>query len=136
MASATKKSATKKSARSGRPAPIGDRLGSPGTGVLVTGGGSGIGRATALALAEVGRPVAIWDINAEGAEETASLCHAAGVAAEWTAIDVADSAAIAAAVPKSVRRSGPSVGSSTPPVWAARCPWTSSTTSCGIRCST
>jgi NAD(P)-dependent dehydrogenase (short-subunit alcohol dehydrogenase family) len=104
--SATTKSATKKSARSGRPAPIGDRLGSPGTGVLVTGGGSGIGRATALALAEVGRPVAIWDINAGGAEETASLCHAAGVAAEWTAIDVADSAAIAAAVPKSVRALG------------------------------
>ena len=37
-------------------APTPGRLGSPGTGVLVTGGASGIGRATALALAEVGRP--------------------------------------------------------------------------------
>ena len=104
--SAAKKSATKKSVRYGHSAPIADRLGSPGTGVLVTGGGSGIGRATALALAEVGRPVAIWDINAAAAEETASLCDEAGVAADWTAIDVAHSAAIAEAVPESVRALG------------------------------
>ena len=81
-------------------------MGSPGSGVLVTGGGSGIGRATALALAEVGRAVSIWDIDAERAEETATLCAAAGVAADWTAIDVADSAAVAEAVPQSVRAIG------------------------------
>jgi NAD(P)-dependent dehydrogenase (short-subunit alcohol dehydrogenase family) len=81
-------------------------LGAPGTGVLITGGGSGIGRATALALAEVGRPVSIWDINGDGAEETASLCAAAGVVSEWAVVDVADSAAIAEAVPKSVRALG------------------------------
>src|SRR4051794_5250418 len=34
---------------------------SPATGVVVTGGGSGIGRSTALALVEAGRPVAVWD---------------------------------------------------------------------------
>ncbi|HEV3132773.1 MAG TPA: SDR family oxidoreductase [Acidimicrobiales bacterium] len=77
-----------------------DRLGSPGTGVLVTGGGSGIGRETALALAEVGRPVAIWDVNAEGAEETAALCRDRyGSVVSWSVVDVSDTSAIEGAVP-------------------------------------
>ncbi|MCH2185125.1 3-oxoacyl-ACP reductase, partial [Myxococcota bacterium] len=38
-------------------------LSSPTTGVIVTGGGSGIGLASARALAEVGRPVALWDLD-------------------------------------------------------------------------
>jgi NAD(P)-dependent dehydrogenase (short-subunit alcohol dehydrogenase family) len=84
-----------------------DRLGSPGSGVLITGGGSGIGRESALALAEVGRPVAIWDVNAEGAEETATLCHDRyGVTADWSVIDVADSAAVATGVPRAAAALG------------------------------
>jgi len=80
--------------------PSGGHLGSPRTGVLVTGGGSGIGRETALALAEVGRPVAVWDIDGAGAEETASLCtERHGTVAEWSVVDVADTGAVAAAVP-------------------------------------
>lgn len=43
----------------------------PGTGVIVTGGASGIGRASARALAAVGRPVAIWDVDAERAQAVA-----------------------------------------------------------------
>lgn len=74
------------------------RLGAPGTGVLVTGGGSGIGRATAVALAEVGRPVALWDIDAVGADETASRCRALGVDAHAATVDVSHSDAIGAAV--------------------------------------
>jgi NAD(P)-dependent dehydrogenase (short-subunit alcohol dehydrogenase family) len=84
-----------------------DRLGSPATGVLVTGGGSGIGRETALALAEVGRPVAIWDVNAEGAEESAALCRDRyGSVVEWSVVDVADTAAIEEAVPVAARALG------------------------------
>ena len=45
---------------------------------VVTGAGSGIGRAIALRLAEDTAKVAIWDINLAGAEETAELVRAAG----------------------------------------------------------
>ena len=41
--------------------------------VLVTGGGSGFGRATAAALATQGARIVIGDLNAESAEETARL---------------------------------------------------------------
>jgi NAD(P)-dependent dehydrogenase (short-subunit alcohol dehydrogenase family) len=82
-------------------------LGSPVTGVLVTGGGSGIGRATAMALAEVGRPVAVWDIDADGAEETASLCRDRhGAVVEWSVVDVADTSAVEAGVPAAARALG------------------------------
>ncbi len=75
--------------------------------MLITGGGSGIGRETALAVAEVGRPVAIWDLNAEGAEETARLCRERyGVAAPWTVVDVTNSAAVDAEVPKAATALG------------------------------
>ena len=73
-------------------------LGSPATGVVVTGGASGIGRATCVALAEVRRPVAVWDLNAQGAVETAASCAKLhGVASHAVAVDVADRAAIEAA---------------------------------------
>ncbi|MEU4404392.1 SDR family oxidoreductase [Streptosporangium sp. NPDC023963] len=69
-----------------------------GTGVVVTGGASGIGRACALALAEAGRPVAVWDLDEAGAKETASLAAVHGVAAIAVPVDVTDSSAFPAAI--------------------------------------
>ena len=64
---------------------------------LVTGAGSGIGRAIALRLAEDTAKVAIWDINLAGAEETAELDRAAGGTALAQNVDCSDKAAIRSA---------------------------------------
>ena len=56
--------------------------------VLVTGGGSGFGRATATGLAAQGARVVIGDLNADSAEETARLARAAGAEAKALALDV------------------------------------------------
>jgi len=45
---------------------------------VVTGGGSGIGKATVRRFAKEGAKVAICDINAEAAKEVAEKCKAAG----------------------------------------------------------
>ena len=51
------------------------------TAVVVTGGASGIGLASAAALAEQGSNVALWDLNAEAAEGAAAdLASRSGVA--------------------------------------------------------
>jgi NAD(P)-dependent dehydrogenase (short-subunit alcohol dehydrogenase family) len=70
---------------------------SPSSPVVVTGGGSGIGRESCRALAEAGRPIAVWDLNGEGAAETAAQCAALGVATFSAAVDVRDVEAIRAA---------------------------------------
>jgi len=76
-----------------------DRLGLPGTPVVVTGGASGIGRATCRALAEVGRAIAVWDLNGAGAKTVADECaDEFGVSTCSLAVDVRDPAAINAGV--------------------------------------
>lgn len=60
-----------------------------GKSVLVTGAGSGIGRATALLLAEEGAQVMVTDINAGNSEETVRQVKAAGGTAHWISVDVA-----------------------------------------------
>ena len=52
---------------------------------IVTGGGVGIGRATALLLAKEGASVAVTDINAETAKQVAdAIASAGGKARAWT----------------------------------------------------
>ncbi|SED11433.1 NAD(P)-dependent dehydrogenase, short-chain alcohol dehydrogenase family [Streptomyces sp. 2224.1] len=71
---------------------------------LITGAGSGIGRATVhRILAEGGRVVAA-DIDAAGLRATADRAAADGVAGrlETTVLDIADEAAVRAAVPAAV----------------------------------
>jgi NAD(P)-dependent dehydrogenase (short-subunit alcohol dehydrogenase family) len=76
----------------------GGLLGRPGTGVVVTGGASGIGRASALALAEVGRAVSIWDVAEDGAAKVAAECaERYGVTSHGLGVDVRDRAAVDAA---------------------------------------
>lgn len=78
------------------------KLGSPATGVVVTGSASGLGLASAEALAAVGRPVALWDINAGKAEEAAAALHERhGVATTSIGIDLRDAEAIAPALERS-----------------------------------
>ncbi len=55
---------------------------------LVTGGGAGIGRATALAFAGEGLKVVVADLDAVGGEETVGQIRAAGGEALFIACDV------------------------------------------------
>ena len=57
---------------------------------LITGGGSGIGRATAETLAREGAKLVVTDFNPETAAETASIVAEAGGAARSLAHDVTD----------------------------------------------
>ncbi len=74
-------------------------LGSPATGVIITGGASGIGLASARALAAVGRPVALWDIDGDKAGAAAEAIHQEfGIATLGLRVDVRDLKSYAAAV--------------------------------------
>jgi NAD(P)-dependent dehydrogenase (short-subunit alcohol dehydrogenase family) len=63
---------------------------------VVTGAGSGIGRALALDLANRGARLAISDINLANVEETAKLCEKAGATAHAYELDVANRDAVLA----------------------------------------
>jgi NAD(P)-dependent dehydrogenase (short-subunit alcohol dehydrogenase family) len=74
--------------------------------VVVTGAGSGIGRATALRFARDGARVVAVDIIRGAAEETARMVTDAGGEAWSQAVDVSDRSAVDALVRETVERYG------------------------------
>lgn len=80
-----------------------------GLAALVTGGGSGLGEATARELARLGARVAVLDVNLAGAEKVAAdICatHGSGTAVACQC-DITDSASLAAALEKAAAAHGP-----------------------------
>jgi NAD(P)-dependent dehydrogenase (short-subunit alcohol dehydrogenase family) len=73
---------------------------------LVTGAGSGIGRAGAIAMAAEGATVMVTDLRAELAEATAEVIRANGGQAESAALDARDDAAITETVAGVAARHG------------------------------
>ncbi|HEY2900999.1 MAG TPA: glucose 1-dehydrogenase [Polyangia bacterium] len=75
--------------------------------VIITGGGSGIGQAVSTLFARQGARVAILDVQAEPARETAAQICAAGGVAVALPCDVADAAAVKAAFAAAEDAHGP-----------------------------
>jgi len=73
---------------------------------LITGGGSGIGRATALAFAREGARVVIGNRNVERGEETAHMIRDAGGKASFRRTDVSVAADVKALVDHAVKTHG------------------------------
>jgi 2-hydroxycyclohexanecarboxyl-CoA dehydrogenase len=74
---------------------------------VITGAGSGIGRAIAVRLAEDTAKIAVWDINAAGAEETAQTIRDQGGDAIAITADCSDKEAIKAAADATRAQLGP-----------------------------
>lgn len=78
----------------------------PGS-AIVTGGGSGIGKAIALALAAAGAPVAVMDLLPEGGKAVADEIGRRGGKASFVAADVSRWEDVDRAVAEAVRALGP-----------------------------
>jgi 2-hydroxycyclohexanecarboxyl-CoA dehydrogenase len=74
---------------------------------LITGAASGIGRATAIRLAEEGAIVGILDLDGDGAEETAGMLRSAGAEAHSFTVDIVDPTAVAQAIASFETDAGP-----------------------------
>ncbi|MEH0111073.1 SDR family oxidoreductase [Tersicoccus sp. MR15.9] len=67
-----------------------------GTRILITGGGSGIGRRMAIDAAKRGARVTVWDLSASAAAAVCAQITAAGGSARYDTVNVADRDAVAA----------------------------------------
>uniref|UniRef100_UPI0021F26A9E SDR family NAD(P)-dependent oxidoreductase n=2 Tax=Mycobacteriaceae TaxID=1762 RepID=UPI0021F26A9E len=65
-----------------------------GKSAIVTGAGSGVGRASALRFADEGARVLVADIDLDNAKETVRQIEGRGGAAVAVEVDVADEAAV------------------------------------------
>jgi len=74
--------------------------------ILVTGAGSGIGRATALRFAREGARLLLADIDGSWCEQTAALAARMGATATAKVVDVSDAAAMEAFAAESIARLG------------------------------
>ncbi len=77
-----------------------------GKAALITGGGNGIGRATALLCAREGARVAAADLNPESAEETAAMIREAGGEAIALAVEVVEAEQVEAMLDAAVEAFG------------------------------
>jgi NAD(P)-dependent dehydrogenase (short-subunit alcohol dehydrogenase family) len=73
---------------------------------LVTGAGSGIGRASALAFARAGARVVVADVATPGGEETVRLITASGGEAHFVGADVSQPGDVEALVRQTIERYG------------------------------
>ena len=73
---------------------------------VITGAGSGIGRASAIAFAEEGACVLVADMNPASAQETAQQITRAGGSADHLSVDVADRSQTERMVQRAVDRFG------------------------------
>ena len=74
--------------------------------VLITGGGSGLGRALSRRLAAGGAHCVVADVDVEAAEVTVRLVHDAGGSASSCQLDVTDPAGVADAIDATAARFG------------------------------
>lgn len=73
---------------------------------IVTGAGSGIGRASALAFARAGARVTVADVDVAGGNATLELIRQAGGEAQFVATDVSDAVAVQTLIAKTVSAFG------------------------------
>ena len=73
---------------------------------LVTGGGSGIGRATSLAFSREGAKVMVADVNSAAGEDTVSAIKEAGAESAFVHVDVASATSVQAMISRVVETYG------------------------------
>jgi NAD(P)-dependent dehydrogenase (short-subunit alcohol dehydrogenase family) len=73
---------------------------------LVTGGASGIGRATALTFAREGAKLIVADLNADGGHQTVHMITENGGEATFIQVDVSNATAVEAMISKAVETYG------------------------------